>query len=98
MAEDKFGSGRSLKPLLLVLGVIILAFVGLAIFRVGGSPTVKIQPKMTVIGKKTPITVEVAEPQRGLTHVRIELVQESKSVVLAEKYYSPSSQLPFIGS
>lgn len=98
MAEDAFGSGRSFKPLFLLLGIIILAFVGLAIFRVGGSPVVKISPKMQVIGKQTPVIVEITEPQRGLTHVRVELVQESKSAVLAEKYYSRSSQLPFIGS
>jgi murein DD-endopeptidase MepM/ murein hydrolase activator NlpD len=98
MAEDKLGSGRSFKPLFMILGIIILAFAGLAIFRVGSSPIVKIQPKMLVIGKKTPVTVEIAEPRRGLTHVRIELVQEGKSVMLAEKSYPPSSQLPFIGS
>jgi hypothetical protein len=98
MVEDKFSSKRSWKPLFFALLIIVLIFVGLAIFRVGGSPVVKIQPKMPVIGKKTPVVVELAEPQRGLTHVRIELVQEGKTALLAEKSYSPSSQLPFIGS
>lgn len=98
MAEDAFGSGRSFKPVLLILGAIVLALVGLAIFRVGGSPDIKIQPKMGVIGKRTPVTVEVFERRRGLVHVRIELTQSGKSVVLADKTYTPGSQFPFMGS
>jgi murein DD-endopeptidase MepM/ murein hydrolase activator NlpD len=98
MVEAKFSSGHSFKPLFYLLGIIVVAFLGLAIFHVGGSPDINIQPAMSAIGKRTPVTVEVSESRRGLTHIRIELVQENKAVVLADKSYVPSSQLPFIGS
>ena len=98
MAENKASSGRSYKPVFILLFVGVLSFLGLGIFRVGGEPHVKITPKMPVIGKRTPVTIDISEPRRGLTHVRIELVQGAKSALLSEKAYTPSSQIPFWGS
>ena len=92
MAEDKFGARRSFKPLILVLGAILLAFVALGIFRAGGSPEVRIVPGTAAIGKRTPVKIEVSEPRRGLKHVRVEFIQGHKSATIAEKSYEYGSQ------
>ena len=62
----------------LILILILLAVAGViayAAFRVGPPPTVAIEPAAQVIGRETPVTVRVSEPTRGLSHVRVELVQ-----------------------
>jgi hypothetical protein len=97
MIEDRFRSGRSLKLLLLIPCVILLAFVAQGIFRVGGVPDINIQPGMSMIGKRTPIKIDIAESRRGLEHVKIELRQGDKSTVLAEKVYPVGSQFFFWG-
>ncbi len=86
-----------MKAILVFLAIIILAFVGLGIFRAGGEPDIRIQPAMAAIGKRTPVKVEVSEPKRGLTHVKIELIQGGKSATLAEKSYPYGSQFSFWG-
>jgi murein DD-endopeptidase MepM/ murein hydrolase activator NlpD len=53
---------------------------------------------MPVIGKRTPVKVELSEPRRGLTHVKIELIQGDKAATLAEKRYPFSSQFSFWSS
>jgi murein DD-endopeptidase MepM/ murein hydrolase activator NlpD len=89
---------NSLKVLLVILAIIILAFLGIGVFRAGSQPDIKIQPGMPVIGKRTPVKVELSEPRRGLTYVKIELLQGDKAATLAEKSYSSSSQFSFWGS
>jgi murein DD-endopeptidase MepM/ murein hydrolase activator NlpD len=89
---------NSLKVLLVILAIIILAFLGIGVFRAGSEPDIKIQPGMSVIGKRTPVKVELSEPRRGLTHVKIELLQGDKAATLAEKSYPFSSQFSFWGS
>ncbi len=95
MIDDKFRSGPSYKLFLLIPLLIVLAFLAQGLFRAGGSPDINIKPGMSVIGKRTPVTVEVAESRRGLTHVKIELRQGEKSATLAEKSYETSSQFFF---
>jgi len=53
---------------------------------------------MPAIGGNTPVTIEIAEPKRGLTHARVELVQDENAVLLDEKTYEPSGQIPFLGN
>ncbi len=99
MVNEKHHSGfSSIIILLLILAMVIVAFVALGVFRAGGSPDIKIQPAMAVIGKRTPVKVELSEPTRGLTHVKIELCQGDKSVTLKEKSYPFSSQFSLWGS
>jgi murein DD-endopeptidase MepM/ murein hydrolase activator NlpD len=98
MADDKYSSGNSLKILLLIAGLVIVAFVALGIFRVGGVPDINIQPAMPVIGKRTPVKIELSEPRRGLTRVKVELIQGDKSVTLEVKSYLASSQFSFWGA
>ncbi len=100
MAEDRFAgySGSPIKIILFFVGCIILAVFAQGIFRAGTTPSIKIVPGMPVIGKRTPVRVEVSEPRRGLTHVTVDLIQGDKSARLADKNYPFASQLAFWGA
>jgi murein DD-endopeptidase MepM/ murein hydrolase activator NlpD len=76
-----------------LIGVLALEFV-----RVGPPPVINIHPAIPVIGKRTPITVELSEPVRGLSHVKIEFVQGDRIETLAEKNYALPSALAFWGA
>ncbi|HSW39934.1 MAG TPA: M23 family metallopeptidase [Acidobacteriota bacterium] len=97
MLEGKNRSMFTYKVLVSVLCLIVLAAVGTGIFYVGNPPEITIDPKMPVIGMKTPVRVEISAPRRGLTHVKIEIVQGDSSALLLEKTYPSSSSIPFIG-
>ena len=98
MTDAVVRKGRSLKPAAWIVGAVLLAFLALGVFRVGGKPEVRIQPALPVIGQRTPVTIEIAEPRRGLSLVRVELVQGDRSAPLFEKTYAPAAQIPFLGS
>jgi hypothetical protein len=98
MAENSIRSGLSLKVLLVLFGIMILALAAHGFLRVGSLPDIQIKPAISFIGKKTPITIEVFEPRRGLVHIKVELVQSGKSVIVAEKSYPISSQFVFWGA
>ena len=98
MSKDAFGEGRSLKPVFFIAGLIIIIVTGIAVFHAGAPPVITIEPVMSAIGRRTPVTVEIAEPKRGLTNVRVELIQNDNSAVLDERNYEPSWQIPFLGS
>jgi murein DD-endopeptidase MepM/ murein hydrolase activator NlpD len=100
MAKDPFRSsmGHPLRIILIIIGVVLLAFVAQGVFRAGGTPGIKIEPAMGVIGKKTPVKIEVSEPRRGLTHVSVELLQGNKAVKLEEKRYPYASQFNLWGT
>jgi len=95
MAEENFRSGFSFKAVLVLFGIIILALAAHGFLWVGSSPDVQFKPAMPSIGKRTPVTIEVAEPRRGLTHVKVDLVQGTKMVTVADKNYPASSQFAF---
>jgi len=97
MSDEAFRS-RSLKLSLILIVILVLALAAHGFLRAGGSPDIHVKPAMSYIGKKTPITIEVSEPRRGLTYVKVELVQGSKAAVVAEKNYPESSQFAFWGS
>jgi murein DD-endopeptidase MepM/ murein hydrolase activator NlpD len=96
MTVDKLGKGHSFRPLLLIVIIILLAVIALGVFRVGSSPDITINPGMTAIGRRTPVTVEISESRRGLTHVKVEFLQGDNRATLAEKNYQYSSQF-FLG-
>ncbi len=77
-------------PLLIFVVMVILAaaffYVG---FRVGGKPTVSLTTDKSAIGKQTSVTVVVREPLRGLVNVSVALVQNDKSIQLAEETFAP---------
>jgi murein DD-endopeptidase MepM/ murein hydrolase activator NlpD len=98
MAEENFRSGFSLKAILLIFGILVLALAAHGIFRVGSRPDIQVKPAMSAIGKRTPVAIELSEPRRGLTHVRVDLVQGDKMATVADKSYPFSSQFSFWGS
>jgi hypothetical protein len=98
-SKKMFDQKRSfpLGVLAIVAAVLILGAVGFAWFRVGPSPEIKIVPAISLIGKKTPVKVEVAEPSRGLSHVKVDFIQGDTTVTLAEKSYEFRPPLRFWG-
>lgn len=83
-------SGKFRAFLFLVL-VVLLVFAGLAAFRAGGGAEIAIRPALAGIGKRTPVTVHVSEPGRGLADVRVELVQGERVETLASEAYVPAA-------
>jgi Peptidase family M23 len=79
------------KLYLFSTAVVVLALVGFIFLRVGPPPAIVIEPAAQVIGQKTPITVRVSEPKRGLSTVKVELVQGDLVRTLAEKKHEPAS-------
>ncbi len=88
----------SLRLPLLIVGLIVLALVVQGFLRVGSRPDIQVKPAMSSIGKRTPVTIEISESRRGLTNVKVELVQGSKTALVAEKHYGASSQFAFWGT
>ena len=78
------------KLYLAVIVVIVLGLVAFVVVRVSASPAIVIEPAAQVIGQKTPITVRVSEPKRGLSAVKVELVQGDLVRTLAEKNHEPA--------
>ena len=98
MTDDSFKSGLPFKPILLIAVFLVLACAAQGFFCAGGAPDVQIKPSMSAIGMRTPVTIEISEPRRGLTFVKVELVQGDKAATVAQKSYAPSSQFIFWGS
>jgi murein DD-endopeptidase MepM/ murein hydrolase activator NlpD len=98
MADKRFRSGpsrKSGKAIFIIAGVVLLGLVAHGIFGAGSIPGIKIEPAMPVIGKRTPVTVEISEPRRGLTRVTVELIQGEKAVKLKDLRYPAASQFAF---
>jgi murein DD-endopeptidase MepM/ murein hydrolase activator NlpD len=89
---------RSFPALFAILsGFIILGIGVLSFMRVGGMPVIKIEPAMQAIGRRTPVKIDVSEPKRGLTRVKVELAFDGKSQTLADKSYEYRSAFAFWG-
>lgn len=84
---------RLVLPLVLVATFAVL----LGWLRVGPAPSVKIVPDKPGIGAATPVTIEVAEPHRGVSSIRVDLIQGETSWPLAEIDLAPRSWLRFWG-
>lgn len=82
--------------LVLAVAAGLLVF-GLAVFRVGPPPDVAIEPELPGIGPRTPVTVRVAEPRRGVSDVKVELIQGERSESLAERSFEPRPFWAFWG-
>jgi len=95
MAESK---SYLLPGVLVLAGLGLVAVLVLEFVRVGPPPVINIRPAVPVIGKRTPITIELSEPERGLSHVKVEFVQGNRIETLAEKSYALPSPLSFWGA
>jgi hypothetical protein len=73
------------KLILLLIVVVILSVGAFATLRVGPAPDIVIEPAAKVIGRKTPVVVKVTEPTRGVSNVKVELVQGDAVQALAEQ-------------
>jgi len=80
-----------MRKLLLLLVVLIVGLAAYIVLRVGSPPSIVIEPAAKVIGQKTPVTVRVSEPKRGLSAIKVELVQGDSVRTLAEKRHEPAS-------
>jgi murein DD-endopeptidase MepM/ murein hydrolase activator NlpD len=90
---------RFLPRFLLILFILLVLGgpVGIGILRVSGLPNIQIEPAVPIIGKRTPVQVTVTQSGRGLSHVRLELVQGEQVITLAEKGYAVPSAISFWG-
>ena len=79
------------KLYLLFIGIIVLGVVAFVVLRTGPAPTIVIEPAAQAIGQKTPVTVRVSEPKRGLSTIKVELVQGDLVRSLTEKTHEPAS-------
>jgi len=80
-----------MRKLLLVFIILIAGLAAFIVLRVGPPPSIAIEPAAKVIGQKTPVTVRVSEPKRGLSAIKVELVQGESVRTLAEKRHEPAS-------
>ena len=82
------------------LWLVMLALAGLgalASLRVGPQPTVRIDPELPGIGRRTPVAVSLGADGRGLDRVRVFLDQGGRRELLAEKTYRPRPAWAFWG-
>ena len=84
------------RVVLVLIAFGVLAYVIITALRAGGAPRIDIAPEGKAIGRKTPVTVTVSAPGRGLSSVKVELVQGDRAEVLASKDYDmPSAWAPW---
>jgi hypothetical protein len=95
MASGKLG--RRFKSILIVVALVGLVGVGLAAFRAGPAPRVVIEPGMPAIGKRTPFRIIVEEPKRGLSRIRVEVVQGENVDRVEAREYVPRPPWAFWG-
>ncbi len=91
------GSGRSLRRLGTLVALGSLAFALLGALRAGRAPEISIEAGLPAIGKRTPVQVVLAEPRRGLSEVRVELVQGERVEPLEARSYKPRRPWQFWG-
>jgi murein DD-endopeptidase MepM/ murein hydrolase activator NlpD len=88
------------KLVKLVIFLVSLPFVwvaALALFRVGPAPQIDIQSSRPGIGRQTAVLVKVSEPSRGLGTIKVELLQEERTEMLATKTHRPRRFWSFWG-
>jgi len=95
MKNDKGLAVISLLAVLLCAAALIA--LGVGVFRAGPPPEIRIVAGAPAIGKRTGIKVQVSEPRRGLSSIRMELVQGDRTQKLQEKSYRPRGQFQFWG-
>ncbi len=80
---------RAPRLLLLLLGLAGFALLAVGGLRTGPAPRIEIVPDGPAIGRRTPLTVVVEEPVRGLGGIAVELVQGERRYPLASERFTP---------
>ena len=92
------GKIRTLLSRVIVVAIVgAVVTLGLALFRVGAPASIRIESAMPGIGQRTPIAVSVEEPGRGLGTIRVELIQDERRHLLAERAHRPREFWAFWG-
>jgi murein DD-endopeptidase MepM/ murein hydrolase activator NlpD len=87
----------SLKAAVLLLVVLLVAVGGVLTFRVGPAPDLTLKPEAPGLGRRTQVRVTAAAAGRGLSRVRLEVVQGDRAQVVADKSYPPRPAWAFWG-
>ena len=53
------------RTFLMVVVLVLAAIAGVGAFRAGAAPEIKITPGFPAIGRRTPVKIEIVEPQAG---------------------------------
>jgi murein DD-endopeptidase MepM/ murein hydrolase activator NlpD len=88
---------RSSRGILVVLIVIGGLWLAAALVRAGKAPTVVATSDLPGIGPLTRISVQASEPARGLSRLKIELIQQDLEEVLFEEEYEPLAPWSYWG-
>jgi len=91
-------SGLGWRVLLVLVLLAGLALAARGALRVGPEPEIKIEAGTKAIGVRTPVTVTVLEPVRGLSRVKVEFIQEPRTSTVADKTYTPAPAWRFGGA
>lgn len=89
--------GSKLRRLTWLVSILAVAWMATAALRSGGEPTITITPGLPAIGPRTPISLVFEEPVRGLSRLRVELVQGERIERLAEREFTPRPATRFWG-
>lgn len=93
----KQSGGATIRILLALTAVCAGAWVGLCAWRAGAAPTITLTPDLPGIGRRTLVTVRAEAQGRGLSDLRLELVQGDHTRRLAEKSYGARRPWTFWG-
>jgi hypothetical protein len=84
--------------LLVLVAAAVVAGGALGAFRVGPLPVIEVKPQLPVIGRRTPVTVVASEPLRGLSGVRVEVIQGERVQLVADRAHTPRAAWQFWGA
>jgi murein DD-endopeptidase MepM/ murein hydrolase activator NlpD len=93
----KQAGSATLKMLLALALLFAGTWAGLCAWRAGAAPRLTLTPELPGIGRRTPVTVVAEVAGRGLSHMRLELVQGDRVEQLAERTYTPRPPWAFWG-
>ncbi|MEW5853548.1 MAG: M23 family metallopeptidase [Myxococcota bacterium] len=86
----KSGGNTVLRFLVMLVVMGVAGAAGAMVtFRETPPPVLEIASNLPGIGQKTEITVKAREPDRGLAHVKVELVQGNTTQLLTEANFTP---------
>ncbi len=87
----------SRRRFLLLLLLLPLGLLALALARVGPAPRIEVTPGLPALGPRTPVAISVAEPERGLSTLVVELIQGERRHELARRSFRPRPFWAFWG-